>query len=177
MKVFTKLNTKIRNLHYLKTHSFNKLHITNFTTDIQSRSHLQRIQDRDADYVKRVIQSNEYTVSDFSNFMRVVIKTKNPELVERFVEEVPKHISKLDDLDIRKVISIVAANPRLHEETDLIQLIQSRNSELNEQIGLDFRKDFNDFSKFPLSIRFWVAYAKFREVMYALIRNTGLNLK
>ena len=179
MKAYTKLNTNMRKFTFLRTNSFNKFQICNFSSNNQNefKSHFEQIQDKDAEFVNRVTNSNNYTVSDFSNFMRVVNKTRNPELIEKFVQEVPKHISKLDDLDLRKVISIVCANPKLHEETNLIHLIKSRNSELALQNGIEIRKDFYNFSEFPLAVRFWVGYAKFREIMYGIVRKFGISLK
>lgn len=182
MKVLNKLKTNIgtRTLNQLRLSNFNKIKLSQFSSQhesISSKTHLEQIQERDAYFVNKVIQSNNYTQSDFSSFLRVVHKSKNPELIEKFAQELPKQISNLDITDMRKVLSIVIYNPILRENNDLVSLIHSRNSQLNHENDISKWKNFNDLSHTPLSIRFWAGFARLREMWYGAIRNLGLNIR
>ena len=179
MKTFKKFNNHFSNVK--KFRSFNKLLINPFsshTENVARKSHLQQISERDNEFVEKIIlNSHNYTAIDFSNFLRVTLKTRNPEYLDVFAKEAPKHIPKLDDTDLRKVMSIVIANSELQSQSDLIEMIRIRNLELNNHNDASVRKDFYDFSHLQYSVRFWMFFARTREAMYRKIRSWGLNLK
>jgi hypothetical protein len=174
MKAFNRFNIHFRQIVQSRTNSLHKLGSVSFST----KSHLNLIVERDSEFVNNVISNpNNYSQTDFSNFLRVVNKTRNEKLVEVFAKELPKHISKLDLMDVRKVISIVIENSYLQEQADLMRSIKSRLAELNIANEFELKKDIFDFSHFPLSLRFWAGFANLREIMYSYIRSKGLNLK
>ena len=179
MKTLKKFNTHLSNVK--KFSSFNKLLINPFSSqseNVARKSHLQQISERDSEFVEKIIfNPSNYTAIDFSNFLRVTLKTRNPEYLELFAKEAPKQISKLDDLDLRKVMSIVIANSELQSQSDLIELIRIRNLELRHHNGASVRNDFYDFSHLQYSVRFWLLYARTREAMYRRVRSWGLSLK
>ena len=156
--------------------------IVNFSyKNFSNLSTVQIVAQRDAEIARKVLTSDSYSSADFSNFLRVVNKNKgNQELLARFSSELPKHINYLDDLDTRKAISVLLANPSLHQNENLIALLRERFTEVRKikQMSSDNVVRIGaDFSNFPLSILFWIRFARLREKMYKFIRSRGLSLK
>jgi hypothetical protein len=153
----------------------------NFSTSSQPR-HLDLIHQRNQELLNKVLHNNTYSSNDFSNFLRQVNNSKdNSELLTKFSQELPKHIAHLDSLDTRKAISIVLKNSSLHNNEEILSKLKSRFAELKEDLNQYEVKPIKiglSNAKQPMSVRFWIGYARSRERMYMKIRKSGfLNLQ
>jgi asparagine synthetase B (glutamine-hydrolysing) len=87
--------------------------------------------------LSKVMNSDSYSASEFSNFLRIVNNNKDNNthqgLLDRFSNELPKHINFLDDLDTRKVISILLANPSVQNH---LPLLKERFGEIKKVKGI-----------------------------------------
>ncbi len=128
----------------------------------------------------------EMANSNFSTFLRVANNNPgNAEMINRFTKEIPREIGNLDYLDVRKAISIVLKNESLHQNEAVMSVLKSRFEEIKMEKGIgcgeegqiDRLKIGGDLSVQPMSVRFWLWFANYREKMYAGIRGRGLNLK
>lgn len=140
-------------------------------------SKLSQIKQRDEEFLNKVIQSENYSVNEFSNFMRVINnRVADEQMLKRFNSELPKHINKLDHLDTRKAMSILLNNEILRSNEQLVTLVKDRFAEIKKIKNI--KKDEieikigNDNKHQPLSVRFWIGYARLRETLYEKFRQT-----
>jgi hypothetical protein len=155
----------------------NSLALNNYSRRFFSSSNLDSLKTRDQEILNKVMNSDNYSVSEFSNFLRLVNNNKDKnthqQLLDRFSNELPKHINFLDDLDTRKVISILLVNPSVQNH---LPLVKERFSEIKKVKGIKHEdgtvKIGSNMKRQPMSVRFWVGFAKLREKFYMKIRNS-----
>ena len=149
-----------------------------------SSSHLESVKSRDQELLNKVLNTDSYSASEFSNFLRIVNNNKDknthPQLIERFSKELPKQINFLDDLDTRKAISIILSNPSLHN-SNLHGLVGDRFTEIKKIKGIRHEdgtiKIGANLKKQPYAVRFWISYARLREKFFIKVRDcTKINL-
>jgi len=161
----------------ISSQNLKRISLVNYSRRYFSASHLDSIKIRDQEILSKVMNSDSYSASEFSNFLRIVNNNKDNNthqgLLDRFSNELPKHVNFLDDLDTRKVISILLANPSVQNH---LPLVKERFGEIKKVKGIRHEdgtvKIGSNMKRLPMSIRFWVGYAKLRERLYMKIRNT-----
>jgi hypothetical protein len=136
----------------------------------------------DQQVVNKILSGSLYSTADFSTFMRVLNQNpRDEQLIDRFVKDLPSHINNLDYLDARKAISVVLANPSLHHNDQLLNLLKNKFSEIKSEKGIDHNsikiKIGGDLKSQPVAFKFWALFAKTREFIYMNIRKYGFNLK
>jgi hypothetical protein len=135
--------------------------------------HIDIIETRNKQFLQKVMQTNDYSQEEFSNFLRVVNNSKaDKDTQERFLNLLPRHLEQLNDLDTRKAISIVLKYNIGHDE--LLPSLKKRFLEVRKEKGFKLDKGYvtigTNFKSYPVSIRFWVGFARLRERFYINIR-------
>jgi hypothetical protein len=159
---------------------FNRLFFTTNNNLKNSPPYHQKISEMDNQSVSNIMLSpnNSYSEADYSHFLRILNlnKRNNNELLQKFASSAQTHINTLDELDLRKVISIIIASPSLQKDENLIRLVKERYTQLKGKTSEDIFHTFN-MQHYPMSVKFWVYFAKRREGFLKFLRGLGVNLQ
>ena len=99
-------------------------------------SYLREIQEREDNLYNMVMNKDDVTTTDLINFVRIIIK-RNPndeQAIQKFFKYLPNHVDKLDELDIRKVCTLLEGRD---VGQDLIKQLREKSKHLREVRGVD----------------------------------------
>ena len=177
--------TNMKNLNHLLKTRVNFLNYSRFS--LTTKTHLQQILERDYLILEKLRNGSNFSKDEMSEFARVLNKNLyQPELWQKFEKELPNHINNLDQLEIRKVISLVLSKNNhdslqsedilksLSKRLDLIYTEKDRNGKSLDEFKLEKRFYWNSL---PLAYRFYMKLHVIKCNLMCLFKNYGISSK
>ena len=137
--------------------------------NFSSKSFLSEIQEREDKLYDRVMNTDQVTSTELINFTRIINKrnSKDDAAFQKFFKLLPNHIQNFDEIDIRKVCSLLDGRDI---NQDLIKQLRDRSKHLREEKGVDeeFHQMFKPkreeiWKNSPLAIKFYTLLGVYRD--------------
>jgi hypothetical protein len=159
-------------MNIIKHTTFKRQFINLQKFNFSKRSHVSQIQKRDQDIYEKVMNNNDFSTSEFTNFLRIVNKRNDYSntVFDKITNNISVHINNMDESDIRKLCD--ALDNQKDVSQDIVSKLKEKTKKLRNERHVDeeyfyYSRPETNWSKIPLAYRFWIHVHIIKDSLFA----------